>query len=62
MPNSLRLPRPSGSRDSSTSEVTSVQMEWKWLSQELSEPKWHTMTQRVSEIVDALPKDDNLVP
>ena len=37
-------------------------MEWKWLSQELSEPKWHTMTQRVSEIVDALPKDDNLVP
>jgi hypothetical protein len=45
-----------------TSEVTSIQLEWKWLSQEMKEPKWGELTQRVSEIVDALPKEDSLVP
>ncbi len=42
--------------------MTSIQLEWKWLSQEMKEPKWGELTQRVSEIVDALPKEDSLVP
>ena len=28
----------------------------------MNEPKWAELTQRVSEIVDALPKEDSLVP
>ena len=61
-PSTGRVHPPQGSRDSSTSEVTSIQLEWKWLSQEIKEPKWAELTQRVSELVDALPKQDSLVP
>ena len=37
-------------------ELCNTLQEWKWISQEMNEPKWYSLCQRVSEIVDELPK------
>ncbi|KAJ3037300.1 mannosyl-oligosaccharide alpha-1,2-mannosidase [Rhizophlyctis rosea] len=47
---------------SSTSEVTTLQMEFKYLAYLTGEPKYWNAVQEVSKIVKELPKKDGLVP
>ena len=53
---------PSGNGDSSTSEVTSLQLEWRWLATAVDKPRYSDLVTKVNDIVDALPKSDHLVP
>lgn len=53
---------PSGSGDSSTAEVTSLQLEWRWLAEATGKAHYADLVTKVSDVVDAQPKADHLVP
>lgn len=53
---------PKWSPDSSTSEVTTIQLEFRYLSWITNNPKYENVVSRVSEIVHKLEKTDGLVP
>ncbi|KAE8748620.1 hypothetical protein FOCC_FOCC004631 [Frankliniella occidentalis] len=59
---SLKSHSPKWSPDSSTSEVTTVQLEFRDLSRITGDPKYEKAVSRVSEHIHRLPKTDGLVP
>lgn len=58
----MRAHSPKWSPDSSTSEVTTIQLEFRALSRATGEPKYESAAARVSEHVHNLPKTQGLVP
>lgn len=59
---SLKSHSPKWSPDSSTSEVTTIQLEFRDLSRITGDPKYERAVSRVSEHIHRLPKTDGLVP
>lgn len=59
---SLKPHSPKWSPDSSTSEVTTIQLEFRDLSRVTGDPKYEQAVSRVSEHIHRLPKTDGLVP
>ncbi|XP_060534840.1 endoplasmic reticulum mannosyl-oligosaccharide 1,2-alpha-mannosidase [Cylas formicarius] len=53
---------PKWSPDSSTSEVTTIQLEFRYLSWVTGDPKYETAVLKVSRLIHALEKKDGLVP
>lgn len=60
--NSLKAHAPKWSPDSSTSEVTTIQLEFRDLSRVINDPVFENAVAKVSEKVHELPKTDGLVP
>lgn len=60
--NTLRAHAPKWSPDSSTSEVTTIQLEFRDLSRTLNDPLFEDSINRVSQKIHELPKTDGLVP
>lgn len=59
---SMKAHAPKWSPDSSTSEVTTIQLEFRDLSRVTNDPVYETAVAKVSEKVHELPKTDGLVP
>ena len=53
---------PAGSRDASTSEATTLQLEFAWVAARTGRPELAAPAERVNAVVAALPKEDGLVP
>lgn len=58
----MKAHAPKWSPDSSTSEVTTIQLEFKDLSRVTHDPSYEAAVSKVSEKVHELPKTDGLVP
>lgn len=58
----MKAHAPKWSPDSSTSEVTTIQLEFRDLSRVTNDPTYETAVAKVSEKVHELPKTDGLVP
>lgn len=58
----MKAHAPKWSPDSSTSEVTTIQLEFRDLSRSSHDPTYETAAAKVSEKVHELPKTDGLVP
>ncbi len=59
---STRGHAPRWNPDSSTSEVTTIQLEFRDLSRCLGDPRYEEAADRVSRIIHAQPREDGLVP
>lgn len=58
----MKAHAPKWSPDSSTSEVTTIQLEFRDLARSAGEPNYEDVVSRVSEKIHKLPKTDGLVP
>jgi endoplasmic reticulum Man9GlcNAc2 1,2-alpha-mannosidase len=58
----MKAHAPKWSPDSSTSEVTTIQLEFRDLARSAGEPNYEEAVARVSEKIHKLPKTDGLVP
>ena len=58
----MKAHAPKWSPDSSTSEVTTIQLEFRDLSRSCNDPTYELAAAKVSEKVHELPKTDGLVP
>ena len=53
---------PSGGSDSSTSEVTSLQLEWRWLATAVDKPHYSELVTKVNDIVRCAPLPHAAIP